>query len=128
MNILKFYFTKLKNSRYVLCKKHRTFKTHKEYLQYYGSHYQRSDNDTEGPFWVDQLDVEYAYSSNGRKVYHRFDGPAVMDCFGNTTWVIHGKFLTRQIHTWAVRNEIDLNNLSEDDINLIKLTWSDYGK
>ena len=58
-----------------------------------------------------------------KKVYHRFDGPAVIDVFGNVTWVFHGKFVTRQLREWAVKNDINLNNLSEDNINLIKLFW-----
>lgn len=123
MNMFKLYFSKFINSRYFLCKKHRKFKTHKEYLKYYGDNYTRDDNDTDGPFRVDMLDVEYAYISNGKKVYHRFDGPAVIDVFGNVTWVFHGKFVTRQLREWAVKNNINLNNLSEDDINLIKLFW-----
>ena len=58
--------------------------------------------------------------------YHRLDGPATIDSEGKTKWWINGNDITTNIKSWANDQDIDLNNLSDDDKVLIKLTWGDY--
>jgi hypothetical protein len=54
---------------------------------------------------------------------HRIDGPAVIDPMGRCFWYINGRHLTRTIFAWARENNIDLNNLTDNDKMIIKLTW-----
>ena len=56
-------------------------------------------------------------------VHHRIDGPAYFDSNGTKVWEINGKDITKQIYEWSIQHEIDLYNLSDEDIALIKLTW-----
>ena len=58
--------------------------------------------------------------------YNRIDGPAVTYKNGVVEWWINGYEVTYKIVSWAHENDIDLNNLSDDDKVLIKLTWGDY--
>ena len=59
---------------------------------------------------------------------HRLDGPAIEFADGGSVWYFHGIRDSRVITQWAEENEIDLDNLTEVDKALIKLTWADYGK
>ena len=61
-------------------------------------------------------------------IQHRIDGPAIEWTNGHTSWIINGHLVTELIGEWAKDHEIDLDNLTEVDKLLIKLTWSDYGK
>jgi len=61
-------------------------------------------------------------------VRHRLDGPAVLKKSGDTVWFINGRYVNHLIIDWAKENDIDLDNLTDVDKALIKLTWSDYGK
>ena len=63
--------------------------------------------------------------------WHRLDGPAYIkfkddgspeDC----QWYINDFYVTDIITDWAKDNDIDLDNLTEVDKALIKLTWADY--
>ena len=77
--------------------------------------------------------VEY---TSGLKIWykhgerHRLDGPAVEypDNLGKSNWYINDANVTNKIIKWAENNDIDLDNLTEVDKALIKLTWADYGK
>ena len=57
---------------------------------------------------------------------HRLDGPAYIRNNGESEWYINDCDVTSEIYPWAKENDIDLNNLSNEDINLIKLFWSDF--
>jgi len=59
---------------------------------------------------------------------HRLDGPAIIRWDKTTKWYMNGYDVTKQITNWAKENNIDLDNLTEVDKALIKLTWADYGK
>ena len=56
-------------------------------------------------------------------VHHRIDGPAYFDSNGTKVWEINGKDITQQIYEWSIAHEIDLYNLTDEDIALIKITW-----
>jgi len=58
---------------------------------------------------------------------HRLDGPAFIAHNGVNEWFINGNHVTKEITQWAKENDIDLENLSEYDISLIKLIWGNYG-
>jgi len=55
---------------------------------------------------------------------HRFDGPAVIKTNDTPRWWINNFDVTLKITKWAIDNEIDLDNLSEVDIALIKITFT----
>ena len=57
-------------------------------------------------------------------IQHRWDGPAYIHYNGDNAWYFHGKFMDDNLRFWADENDIDLDNPTKDDINLIKLTWS----
>ena len=57
---------------------------------------------------------------------HRLDGPAIIYSYGGGDWVINGVIVTDEIKSWATQHGIDLDNLTEDDKVMIKLTWVDY--
>ena len=59
-----------------------------------------------------------------RNKLHRLDGPAAKHDDGSSYWFIHGRNVTNKIKQWAKENDIDLDILTEDNINLIKLIWS----
>ena len=62
---------------------------------------------------------------------HRLDGPAIYykSEFSRTKeWYFNGIIATMNFLSWAFKNDIDLNNLTETDKALIKLVWADYGK
>ena len=81
-----------------------------------------------------------AYNSNNEIIYssdpescdwHRLDGPAHIKFYDDGSiatydWYINDYYLTHKIEKWAKENDIDLDNLSEVDKALIKLTWADY--
>ena len=57
---------------------------------------------------------------------HRLDGPAVIWNIYEPEWWINGINVTDLITQWAKYNNIDLNNLTDVDIALIKISWADY--
>ena len=58
---------------------------------------------------------------------HRLDGPAIEPCDGEIYyWYINGKNVTDKITTWAKDNGINLDNLTDVDIAIIKIVWADY--
>ena len=61
-------------------------------------------------------------------VPHRLDGPAKIYSDGTKLWFINNIHITEEITKWAKELSIDLDNLSEVDIALIKIVWADYGK
>ena len=69
--------------------------------------------------WPDRTAIWYI--KNNR---HRLDGPAVIFDRCSSIWCINDHDVTDEITKWAKDNDIDLDNLSEDDKLLIKLTWS----
>ena len=62
----------------------------------------------------------------GRFSIHRLDGPAIIWKDGDTEWWIDDTNITGKITPWANNVGIDLDNLTDDDKVLIKLTWDDY--
>jgi len=60
--------------------------------------------------------------------YHRLNGPAYIGAYGYTEWWINGHDVTKEITQWATENDIDLDNLTEVDKLMIKLTWAYYGQ
>jgi hypothetical protein len=83
----------------------------------------------DGPaiMWADGTKKWYI---NGNQ--HRLDGPAIISSHGYNEWYnewyINDHFVTKEITQWAKENDIDLDNLTDVDKALIKLTWADYGK
>lgn len=73
-----------------------------------------------GPAIVDQDGNEY-YFSNGK--LHRLDGPAIIED-GFEEWWINGRGVSDEIIQWAKELNIDLDDLSEDDVILINMKWS----
>ena len=57
---------------------------------------------------------------------HRLDGPAYLCYNGEKYWFINECNVTDEITKWAIHNNIDLDNLTDVDKLLIKLTWADY--
>ena len=70
--------------------------------------------------------------------FHRLDGPAVLLYYSvdsenhdkmyldEVMWYVHDNDITSEIKPWAKENGIDLDNLSDEDVNMIKLVWSTY--
>ena len=58
--------------------------------------------------------------------WNRFDGPCYFTMGGIESWWINDCDVTPLIKDWASDNDIDLKNLSNEDINLIKLFWGDF--
>ena len=79
----------------------------------------------DGPAAKDAYGTKYWYK-NGRP--HRLDGPAIEHYNGTKYWYVNDCNVTDLITKWSKENDIDLNNLTEMDKALIKLTWADYGK
>jgi len=89
-------------------------------------------------WWVDgkchRLDGPAIEHQDGYKEWrhhhkrHRLDGPAITWGDEHKEWYINDVEVTDEITQWAKENEIDLDNLTEVDKALIKLTWVDYGK
>lgn len=71
--------------------------------------------------------IEY---TNGDKEWyingklHRLDGPAIIYSNGRVNWCVNGYSIMNKIVPWAEENEIDLDNLTDVDIALIKIVWS----
>ena len=59
---------------------------------------------------------------------HRLDGPAIIWADGVKEWCVNDIEITEEITKWAKELSIDIDNLSEVDIALIKIVWADYGK
>ena len=54
---------------------------------------------------------------------HRIDGPAKINYNSEGQWIINGDKIDTKIRQWAKEQNINLDNLSENDKVLIKLTW-----
>ena len=78
----------------------------------------------DGPAFIGE--TCHSWYIHGKK--HRLDGPAVVYNDGPSSWWINGRCVDKQIKSWADTQGIDLDNLSDNDKVLIKLTWGDYGK
>ena len=61
---------------------------------------------------------------NGKQ--HRLDGPAVEHYDGWYEWWANGCPISFDIKDWADDLGIDLYNLTDVDIALIKIVWADY--
>jgi hypothetical protein len=69
---------------------------------------------------------------NGIKEYfihnkrHRLDGPAWISSVSSfrNEWFINGILVTPEITKWATENNIDLDNLTDVDIALIKISFT----
>ena len=57
---------------------------------------------------------------------HRLDGPAVEHYDGWYEWWVNGCLISFEIKDWADDLGIDLYNLTDVDIALIKIVWADY--
>ena len=98
----------------------------------------------DGPAIVDMADGRKEWWINGN--LHREDGPAIIWADGDKEWWINGKLhrlcgtaidyngrkewyindhdVTQEITKWATDNNIDLENLTEVDIALIKISFT----
>lgn len=77
---------------------------------------------------INKTHQEIVFSNDIHASYwHRLDGPAYISSCGNEWW-INDNGVTEEITQWAKENDIDLDNLTSENINLIKIIWSDYGK
>ena len=56
------------------------------------------------------------------RIKHRIDGPAYITIEGSL-WYIHGFEVTNTLKYWAALNDIDIDNLTEVDITLIRLQF-----
>ncbi len=83
---------------------------------YLGALYHRED----GPA-VEFPDGHKEWAINGE--LHRLDGPAIEYSDGSYEWWINDTNITEEINRWAKENDIDLDNLTTEDIALIKLFW-----
>lgn len=54
---------------------------------------------------------------------HRMDGPALIWADGVSMWYSHGFNITENIKSWASTMEIDLENLTKEDILLITIKY-----
>lgn len=54
-------------------------------------------------------------------IIHRLDGPAYIDPNGKNYWVIEGHECTNEIQQWAKYRDIDLDNLTQDDIDILRI-------
>ncbi len=75
---------------------------------------------------VEYIDGEQQWWVNGN--IHRLCGPALVRPHNRSAWFINSLNVTDKIQEWAKENDIDLNNLTEVDIAIIKITWVNYGK
>lgn len=73
-----------------------------------------------GPAVLDDNKIEYY--KHGKK--HRLEGPAVYTSRGGEYWYINDKEVTLEISRWAKENNIDLYNMSNYDLSLLKLYWA----
>ena len=94
-----------------------------------------SKNGDQGWFFegnLHRLDGPAVENKNGYKAWyvhgvpHRLDGPALIFPEGRKEWNINGLNATDHITPWAKECGIDLDNLTDVDKLLIKLTWADY--
>lgn len=62
--------------------------------------------------------------------WHNLEGPAFISFeineITNTEWWVNDNEITFKIKDWAEELGIDLDNLTDVDIALIKITWADY--
>ena len=65
-------------------------------------------------------------TNQSAEIWNRYDGPCYFARSGVKSRWINDCDVTPLIKDWAKENEIDLDNLSKDDVNLIKLVWSDF--
>ena len=88
--------------------------------------------------FYDENSVEIGFgANNGNFITHRLDGPAVfysprfMKSYHVTyknSWYINDRVVDHQLREWTKEHNIDLDNLTDVDKALIKITWADYGK
>lgn len=81
-----------------------------------------------GPARIGKLTGIEEYYVNGRR--HRFDGPAIVytdhGIKGSELWYINGFYVEHLIRPWAKEMNIDLDNLTEEDVAMIVVKWGDY--
>ena len=75
-------------------------------------------------FEIDKYGTKRWYNEDG--LYHRLDGPAVEHYDGWYEWWANGCPISFDIKDWADDLGIDLYNLTDVDIALIKIVWADY--
>ena len=100
--------------------------THEYYLEKYGIGWHLLGNNIN--LCVDINYVEFHKMINHTSFLHRLDGPAII-CRPPqepAEWHINGYEITSKIQQWGDTQNIDLDNLTEMDKVLIKLTWGDY--
>ena len=97
---------------------------------YYKSHTSGQYYQGNKPLYVNDFSSSRGYivvtTSPDVKFWNRFDGPCYFTMGGVESWWINDCDVTPLIKDWAKENDIDLNNLSNENINLIKLIWSDF--
>ena len=77
----------------------------------------------DGPAIIRINGIKEYYIHNKR---HRFDGPAWISSVSSfrNEWFINGKLVTDEIIKWATENNIDLDNLTDVYIALIKISFT----
>jgi hypothetical protein len=77
---------------------------------------------TDGPASIDLNNLR-SWWIHGK--LHRLDGPAVDDPEkGRKMWYVYGKNITKQVQIWSQENNIDLNNMTDGQKMLFKLTFA----
>ena len=97
------------------------------FTKYNGEHgFHKIDDDPHNLIRIKVNRIDFFIVRNTVTIRHRVDGPAII--WGNnlTEWVFDGTLVTRQIKQWAMTHNIDLNNLSDEEKNMIKLVWQEF--
>ena len=76
------------------------------------------------------IDIEYdgVIFKKDSETWHRLDGPAYIGKNGFSQWFVNDLDVSEPITEWTKEKYIDIDNLTDVDKLLIKLTWADYGK
>jgi hypothetical protein len=56
---------------------------------------------------------------NGKR--HREDGPAIIYPDGTQSWYLNDEEITKEVNHWANERNIDLNNMSDMDMMVLKI-------
>jgi len=80
----------------------------------------------------DNDEIFFCKREDNKMILHRFNGPARICRYGSVVkgqervlveWHINGKNVTRQLLDWATDNDIDLDNMTEENVSFLKLIW-----
>ena len=79
----------------------------------------------DGPAYIGSDGSQYWYL-NGK--LHREDGPAYIGSNGSQKWYLNGNDITKDVNDWANERNIDLNNMSDMDMMVLKLEMKMWTK